>query len=117
MHTGQHGVGTRVRRGIRDADGIERALWALVVLSLIGDIVTTFAGLHLGLTESNPVARTAIEGWGVVGMLALKALAVGVALCCRPLLPPAYRPVVPAGLALPWAFAVVVNCYMITSTL
>ncbi len=54
---------------------------------LVGDVVTTFVGLHLGLAESNPIALRAIEGYGLLGMLALKGFAVGVGLLCRPLLP------------------------------
>ncbi len=101
--------------GFERMGGLERALWVVVVLALVGDVVTTFVGLHLGLVESNPIARGAIEGWGLPGMLVLKAFAVGVALCCRPLLPRAYRPIIPAGLALPWLLAVVINLYMIST--
>ncbi|RQG90023.1 hypothetical protein EA462_08435 [Natrarchaeobius halalkaliphilus] len=93
---------------------LERLLWVFVALSLVGDIVTTFVGLHLGLAESNPVARGAIEGYGLVGMIVLKGLAVGVALFCRSLLPREYRPIVPAGLAVPWTVAVCINVYMIS---
>ncbi|WP_160067226.1 DUF5658 family protein [Natronorubrum halalkaliphilum] len=96
---------------------LERFCWVLVGLSLVGDIVTTFVGLHLGLAESNPVARSAIEGYGLAGMLALKALAIGVGLVCRPMLPKAYRPIVPAGLAIPWTIAVFINLYMISLTI
>lgn len=94
---------------------LERALWILVGVSLVGDIVTTFVGLHLGLAESNPVARNAIYSYGLAGMIALKALAIGVGLVCRPMLPRAYRAIVPAGLALPWTIAVFVNIYMIST--
>ncbi len=92
---------------------VERLLWVLVGLSLVGDVVTTFVGLHLGLSESNPVARSVIHSYGVVGMLALKGGAIAIALVCRPMLPRAYRAVVPAGLALPWTVAVCINVYMI----
>ncbi|ELY60679.1 DUF5658 family protein [Natronolimnohabitans innermongolicus] len=110
--------GAYVQYDLPDIDtvALERALWVLVALSLIGDVVTTFVGLHLGLAESNPVARSAIEGYGLLGMLVLKALAIGVGLVCRPLLPEAYRPIVPAGLALPWTIAVFINLYMISMT-
>lgn len=96
-------------------DDLERFLWIVVAISLVGDIATTFVGLHMGLAESNPVARNAIESWGLVGMLALKAFAVGVAVCCRPLLPREYNLIIPAGLALPWLVAVFINLYMIST--
>ncbi|GAB3040479.1 DUF5658 family protein [Natronobiforma cellulositropha] len=96
---------------------LERALWVLVALSLVGDVVTTFVGLHIGLAEANPIARGAIEGYGLAGMLVLKAGAVGVALVCRSLLPEEYTPIVPAGLALPWLAAVFINLYMISLAL
>lgn len=97
--------------------GFERLLWGLVGLSLIGDIATTLVGLQAGLYESNPVARTVIHSYGIVGMVALKAAAVAIGLACRPLLPRAYRAVIPAGIALPWTAAALVNLYMITVVL
>lgn len=96
---------------------LERLLWGLVALSLVGDIVTTFAGLRLGLAESNPVAQSAIEDHGLIGMLALKGIAIVVGLVCRPLLPAAYRSIVPAGLAIPWAVAACINVYMISTAI
>ncbi|QSW98267.1 DUF5658 family protein [Haloterrigena alkaliphila] len=96
---------------------LERALWVVVALSLVADVITTFVGLHLGLAESNPVARSAIEGHGLAGMLVLKAAAVGIALVCRPILPTAYRPIIPAGLVVPWTIAVCINVYTISNVL
>jgi len=96
---------------------LEGLLWGVVALALLADIVTTFVGLQLGLSESNPAARGAIETYGVAGMLALKAFAVAVGLGCRPLLERAYRPIVPAGLAVPWLAAAAVNAYMISGVL
>ncbi|MDG5760073.1 DUF5658 family protein [Natronococcus sp. A-GB1] len=93
---------------------LERALWILVALSLVGDVVTTFVGLQLGLAESNPIARNVIYSYGLAGMLAMKGAAVGVGLACRPLLPQVYRVIVPAGLAIPWTIAVGINLYMIS---
>ncbi|MBZ6493641.1 MULTISPECIES: DUF5658 family protein [Natrinema] len=96
---------------------LERLLWGAVVLALAADVATTFVGLHLGLSESNPAARGAIEGYGVGGMLALKAFAVGVGLVCRLLLEQVYRPIVPAGLAVPWLAAALLNVYTIATVL
>ncbi|MFC4987199.1 MULTISPECIES: DUF5658 family protein [Saliphagus] len=88
---------------------LERALWLAVALALVGDVVTTLLGLHLGLVESNPVARGAIEVAGPVAMVAMKAGAIGVGLACRPLLPAPYAPIVPACLAGPWLCATAYN--------
>ncbi|WP_049923092.1 DUF5658 family protein [Halopiger djelfimassiliensis] len=94
---------------------LERLGWALVGVSLVADIVTTVVGLRLGLAESNPVARGALEGYGLAGMIALKAVAVGIGLVCRPLLPKASRPIIPLGLALPWTVAVCFNVATISA--
>ena len=110
-------VGERVGSWMPTADELERLLWGVVALSLIGDVATTLVGLHLGLVEANPVARSAVDGWGLAGLFALKAGALGVALCCRPLLEPAYRPIVPAGLAIPWTVATLTNVYTISTVL
>ncbi|WP_408958347.1 DUF5658 family protein [Natrinema sp. 74] len=97
--------------------GLERLLWVLVAVALLADIATTFVGLRLGLSESNPAARGAIEGFGVAGMVGLKAFAIGVGLICRRLLEQAYRSIVPAGLAVPWLVAALLNLYTISLTL
>ncbi|MCU4925232.1 DUF5658 family protein [Halobacteria archaeon AArc-dxtr1] len=94
---------------------LERQLWVVVALALLGDVITTFVGLHLGLGESNPITRSAIEAYGLIGMLGLKAVAIGIGVACRPALSQAYRPIIPAGLALPWVVAVGVNLYMIST--
>ncbi|KDE58343.1 hypothetical protein EL22_05490 [Halostagnicola sp. A56] len=94
---------------------LEGLLWVAVGAALIGDVVTTFVGLHLGLTESNPIAHGAIDGYGPAGMVGLKLVAVAVGIGCRSLLPAEYRPIVPAGLALPWLVAIGINLYMISS--
>lgn len=92
---------------------VEYALWVLVAISFVGDVVTTMVGLHMGLAEANPVARAAIDVAGVFGILALKGAAVALALACRPLLDDPYKAIVPAALAIPWTLAVCSNLYMI----
>lgn len=92
-----------------NVDGWERILWVLVGVALVGDLLTTYYGLKIGLTESNPVARAAIEQFGFSAMIALKLFAVGVGVCCRQLLPERHGLLVPAGLAVPWTAAVVIN--------
>ncbi|WP_425461896.1 DUF5658 family protein [Natronosalvus hydrolyticus] len=102
---------------VEEMTGLERWLWVVVGFSLVGDIVTTFVGLHLGLTESNPIARNAIDGWGLLGMLALKGFALGIALVCRGVLERPFRPIIPAALAIPWLAAVVINTFAIGTVL
>ncbi|MFA9415230.1 DUF5658 family protein [Natrinema sp. HArc-T2] len=107
----------RLLPGDISSGGLERLLWVVVAVALIADVVTTFVGLQLGLSESNPAARGAIEGHGVAGMLALKAFAISVGLVCRLLLERPYRPIVPVGLAVPWLVAATLNTYMISVVL
>ncbi|UPV74160.1 DUF5658 family protein [Halorussus limi] len=99
----------RLTAPLARVDGWERTLWILVGVALVGDLLTTYYGLQMGLTESNPVARTAIERFGFAAMVGLKLFAVGVGVGCRRLLPDKHGLLVPAGLAVPWTGAVLVN--------
>ncbi|WP_312908497.1 DUF5658 family protein [Natronosalvus caseinilyticus] len=92
---------------------LERAMWGLAAIALVADIATTAHGLEAGLTESNPIASDVIDGHGMVGMVAMKLGAVAVALACRTVLDKQYRPIAPAGLAVPWLVAVCLNVYLI----
>jgi hypothetical protein len=85
-------------------------LWVAAMATLVADSALTVYGLRLGLTEVNPVAAGLIADVGVVGALALlKVGAVAVAVVGWTVMPADYRGLVPAGLALPWTFASVVN--------
>ncbi|MFC4450409.1 DUF5658 family protein [Halorussus aquaticus] len=99
----------RVTAAVADVSRTERLLWLLVAVALVGDLLTTYYGLQMGLSESNPVARAAIETFGFSAMVGLKLFAVGVGLGCRRLLPDRHGLLVPAGLAVPWTGAVLVN--------
>ena len=68
------------RAGIVDRTRLERRLWIAVAIAIVADVTTTLVGLTLGLTESNPAGVAAIEIAGVLGLLAVKAAAVGVGL-------------------------------------
>lgn len=96
---------------------VERLLWVLVAVGLVGDVLTTYYGLRIGLTESNPVARAAIEQFGMGAMVGMKLLAVGVGLYCRRLLPKPHVLLVPTGLAVPWLAAVVINLSLYATVL
>ena len=63
-----------------DETYVSPALLAAVLLVMLGDVVTTGVGLHLGLQEGNPVVATVIQWFGLPGMVATKAVAAGVLL-------------------------------------
>ncbi|AZH25698.1 DUF5658 family protein [Haloplanus aerogenes] len=85
-------------------------LWAVALASLVADGVLTIYGIRLGLTEVNPVAADLIASVGALSALALlKGGAVGVAVAGWVVMPDDYRGLVPAGLALPWVVASVMN--------
>lgn len=88
---------------------IERLLWALVGVGLLADLLTTYYGLQIGLTESNPVVHATIDRFGFSAMVGLKLFAVAVGLCCRRLLTGRFVLFVPAGLAVPWLAAALIN--------
>lgn len=87
----------------------ERALWALAVLALFGDVLLTRYGLSVGLAEQNPVAASVIATHGLAGMAALKLPGAALALGWRAVLPRSYRGIAPLALALPWLVAVGIN--------
>jgi hypothetical protein len=86
-------------------------LWAVAVASLVADGVLTVYGVRLGLTEANPVAADLIAHTGALPALALlKGGALTVAVAGWVVMPDDYRGLVPAGLALPWVVASLLNC-------
>ena len=80
---------------------------------MLVDVTLTVHGLTLGLTEANPVARTAIDTAGVLGLYTLKAGSLAVGGCCRLAVRDRYGVVVPVGLGLPSLLAVVINTAII----
>lgn len=93
---------------------LELLLWALVCWALVLDIVLTAYGLSVGLVERNPLMRQALETFGLAALGIAKAAAVAVALLFRAVWPE-YALVAPAGLAVPWLFAVAFNAALLTT--
>lgn len=124
MATGESGHGDArssldgVARLLDDARvrlaGVERELWMLALLGLVGDLALTVYGLERGLTEANPVARAALAAHGYPALAAMKAGAVAVGVGGWLVLPRRHRAVVPLALALPWTLAVLVNAVTLT---
>ncbi|WP_331232456.1 DUF5658 family protein [Natronorarus salvus] len=109
----ERGGRSRVEATYRTLARHERALWAVVVLAAIADILLTYHGLQIGLTEANPVARGAIEGYGYWTMVALKGGALTIGVACWAVLPDRFSPVIPLGLAIPWVVASAINLTLI----
>lgn len=84
---------------------------------MLVDVTLTVHGLQLGLQELNPVGRVALDAAGVLGLYALKAVAIGMGVCCVLLVPARYTALVPLGLAIPSLFAVIVNSVLIAVVL
>jgi len=106
---------SRFGRFVHWSRSAERELWFAVVAAMLVDVTLTVYGLTLGLTELNPVANAAIDALGVLGLYALKSMALGVGLCCRAVVPDRFGPVVPLGLGLPSTLAVFINVAVIAS--
>lgn len=91
----------------------ETLLWWVVVVAAVGDVITTAAGLHLGLVEGNPIVRGWIDNYGV-WMLALSKVAIiGCGWVCTRFVSHPGRVVVPLGFALPWVIATGSNAVLI----
>lgn len=92
---------------------LERTLWAVLVVTFVADVATTFYGLHSGLVEGNPFVTYAIAWGGFGGFVATKLGTLAVAVAVRSVLPAEQRPVVPFAFALVWGVAVAVNLWVL----
>lgn len=111
--SGRPGTSVASERG-RLSD-LERVAWALVGVTLLGDVMFTLIGLSVGATEGNPIARQLMETIGTLPAMAiLKLSALAVAVFGWSLLPPSARIVVPMGLAVPWGLATALNVAVVT---
>ncbi|AGN02540.1 hypothetical protein L593_13005 [Salinarchaeum sp. Harcht-Bsk1] len=90
----------------------ERWLWAVAVLALLADVVTTLVGLQTGLAEGNPVVAGALADAGLLGFFGVKvgvlALAVGGRIAA-----PGFRVAIPLGIAVPWLAAAGTNALLL----
>lgn len=102
-------VHDRVSRLAAGATAVERALWTVVLVASLADVALTVVGLHAGLPETNPLVVAAIERFGPVALVGLKAVAIAVGLAGWAAVAPAYRGLVPLGLALVWVVATANN--------
>lgn len=105
---GEGGAGTRTERLLSTLEAVEFELWLLALVALALDVWLTYYGLSHGFAEGNPVLVVAMEHLGFGAVVLAKATAVSLGGLSRTLYPQ-HRAVIPLGLAVPWAGAVVVN--------
>ncbi len=113
------------RTGIVDRTSTDRRLWLAVVVATAADLGTTVGGLELGLEESNPAGVLVLESAGVLGLLGVKAIAVGFGLVITAavlrapdrIAPDSVALVVPAALASVWLLAATWNAYLLAIVL
>lgn len=91
---------------------VERPLWGLLVVALLADVVSTYHGLQVGLSEGNPAMRLALDTAGIVALVGVKLAVVGFGAAVRRLLDERGA-VVPLGLALPWLAAAAINASLL----
>lgn len=66
-------------------------LWVLLLLASLGDLLTTIYGLQLGAVEANPIAETAVTGYGWPSLALLKLGSLGLWWACLRRVPPRWR--------------------------
>lgn len=95
----------------------DRRLWAVPLVALLLDVLTTLYGIEMGLTELNPVVLSLVPSFGLLGSLVLlKATVLGFALTAWVVLPLRYRAAIPFGIAIPWGIAGLLNAQLILVT-
>ena len=93
----------------------ERTLWGLVAAALCADLLSTYYGVHHGLTEGNPIVRSVLADGGFVAFTTLKLAAVCFAVSAWVVMPRPNRIVVPLGLSLPWVATTLSNVGVIVA--
>ena len=91
---------------------VEPYLWGVLVVVLLADVVSTYAGLQAGMTEGNPAMRMAIETAGIAALVAVKIAVLGFGAGVRRFLDERGA-VVPLGLAIPWFVAAASNAVLL----
>ena len=93
----------------------ERALWAVVGVSMLADFALTAYGLENGLVEANPVPSMALQAFGLFGLVFLKGVVLAFGVAAWSVLPRRYSFVIPLGLSIPTVAAVLINVVMLAT--
>lgn len=82
---------------------------------MVVDVTLTLHGLQLGLQETNPMGRFALDTVGAPGLYGIKMVALGIGVCGRQLLFDRFTAIVPLALLLPTVVAVAINSALIAT--
>jgi hypothetical protein len=88
---------------------LNRLLWLAVFGAAAADVVLTVFGLSLCFSEQNPVARSALDFAGPMGLVALKGATIAVLAGTVRVLAPRHRPYALALFCLPQFLAAAHN--------
>lgn len=101
--------------GVLDSAQHRQLLWGLVIGFALSDTVLTVVGLNIGLTESNPVARSALSTYGTLGLVMLKTASILLLVVIVRVLPGRFTSIALLGFCLPQAAATGINTVLILS--
>jgi len=110
----QSALETRLQSLTAELASVESHLWALAAVAAGLDVLLTFRGLELGLTEGNPVVATLVAGAGIGALVAVKVVVLAVAALGR-WYRPRWGPWLSLGLAIPWVIAVGINATLLAA--
>jgi hypothetical protein len=87
---------------------VEAHIWALAAVAAALDVLLTYRGLQLGLTEGNPVVSALLGSAGIAGLVAVKLVVIGLAALGR-YVRPRWGPWLSLGMVVPWLAAAGIN--------
>lgn len=98
---------------IGDIPPLDLSLWILVLGASAADMVLTLIGLQLCFVEANPVAATAIEHFGSLGLFLLKGSSILVLFAVVRQLSRKYTLAALLGFSLPQVVATGLNSFLL----
>jgi len=107
-HVAQSTLEARLQSATAELAPVETELWTLAVIAAGLDVVFTYRGLQVGLTEGNPIVAALVGIAGIGALVTLKAAVFVVATLCR-WCRPRWGPWLPLALVVPWLCAAAIN--------
>lgn len=109
MTSGPDATSPRFPPSARDLTESHAVLWTVIIVAAVLDVVTTMAGLGIGLEEGNAVARAFIATYGHWGLGGLKFSALVLVTLAWGILPDRRATIVLTGFAVISLLVVALN--------